>query len=233
MAYSCHSHNQHTIFFCFFPMSLGHGRSEPRECTGLLCSVTFLGPRMQQCRPQNANAVQQSWRDETAFEVKKTGHPTATARTNKQRTLMNNSQPFLFLRIAKCKESSLHLYWTGTPICSLSRSSGERIRKKVSNMRLTNFFSIRPDLTIPLYTPFFLVKPMAIYYVLHGNIFQCPDLQTVLSNRVVCETGKKQNTSRKLRADKERWSTDRFVFFTCVLIFFLAWKPSLCAECLQ
>ncbi|KAF9385764.1 Mediator of RNA polymerase II transcription subunit 6 [Podila verticillata] len=29
------------------------------------------------------------------------------------------------------------------------------------------------------------VKPMAIYYVLHGNIFQCPDLQTVLSNRVL------------------------------------------------
>ncbi|KAF9410500.1 Mediator of RNA polymerase II transcription subunit 6 [Podila epigama] len=29
------------------------------------------------------------------------------------------------------------------------------------------------------------VKPMAIYYVLHGNIFQCPDLQTLLSNRVL------------------------------------------------
>ncbi|KAF9361761.1 Mediator of RNA polymerase II transcription subunit 6 [Mortierella sp. NVP85] len=29
------------------------------------------------------------------------------------------------------------------------------------------------------------VKPMAIYYVLHGSIYQCPDLQTLLSNRIL------------------------------------------------
>ncbi|KAG0048323.1 Mediator of RNA polymerase II transcription subunit 6 [Gryganskiella cystojenkinii] len=29
------------------------------------------------------------------------------------------------------------------------------------------------------------VLPLAIYYVLHGNIFMCPDLQTLLSNRVL------------------------------------------------
>ncbi|KAF9193923.1 Mediator of RNA polymerase II transcription subunit 6 [Haplosporangium sp. Z 767] len=28
------------------------------------------------------------------------------------------------------------------------------------------------------------VKPMAIYYVLQGSIYQCPDLQTLLSNRI-------------------------------------------------
>ncbi|KAG0369182.1 Mediator of RNA polymerase II transcription subunit 6 [Gamsiella multidivaricata] len=29
------------------------------------------------------------------------------------------------------------------------------------------------------------VKPMAIYYVLQGSIYQCPDLQTLLSNRIL------------------------------------------------
>ncbi|KAF9582615.1 Mediator of RNA polymerase II transcription subunit 6 [Lunasporangiospora selenospora] len=29
------------------------------------------------------------------------------------------------------------------------------------------------------------VKPMALYYVLHGNIFQCPDLHTLICNRVL------------------------------------------------
>lgn len=61
----------HSAPWLTFTMVLGHGRSEPRECVGLLCPVTFLGPRMQQCRPEDANAVQQSWRDEAAFEVQR------------------------------------------------------------------------------------------------------------------------------------------------------------------
>ncbi|KAG0317833.1 Mediator of RNA polymerase II transcription subunit 6 [Podila horticola] len=51
------------------------------------------------------------------------------------------------------------------------------------------------------------VKPMAIYYVLHGNIFQCPDLQTVLSNQSVDFRNAVEraiiSTDKKLRDQKE------------------------------
>jgi hypothetical protein len=48
---------------------LGRWWTESRQRVGLLCAVTILGSRMQQCCTKDADAVQQSRRDEATPQV--------------------------------------------------------------------------------------------------------------------------------------------------------------------
>ncbi|KAF9982975.1 Mediator of RNA polymerase II transcription subunit 6 [Mortierella antarctica] len=47
------------------------------------------------------------------------------------------------------------------------------------------------------------VKPMAIYYVLQGSIYQCPDLQTLLSNRILGSLHHVESAFNEARTMKE------------------------------
>lgn len=61
-------------FVCYLQKQtlIGSRRTEPRQRVGLLCPIAILGPYVQQCRHQDADPVQQPWRDDAEAQVRTT-----------------------------------------------------------------------------------------------------------------------------------------------------------------